>query len=457
MTDAKRVYSVAKIKSHVAMHGDELDAWMLGKMFGEGILPGFSRAPIELIDAGLHPELGHDGWYFFYYEATACLGVLGGPFDEHTDRASDGVRRNAATKMAEYVGVHEDPALARIFAYSLRADKDGKDTPFESASITKAWWSSGMKLEQVLRLYEMYFRAIYRRERGATAVIEVPEGGFKRVIAEWFFNTFAWPGVKNRFMTGAEAAEFFGKTGDENVAQILKFEYREGEFGHKSPFDLEAIWEAIVAAGKPAEAREFVLASLDALWYVQRQFIATVNELRAKGSFVHASAEQPYGVVLIRSDNEQMKRAARSEGTIDVLFQQRSTGRFNVFDLNQRLDMRPVAARLRIAERDAQGRKGYLAWEQLMAEGTIPEVPELFLFYGVHNGTLTAPNKAISKTTERGRMSAVLQGLREAYKRNPKVYPIARHRQIIKENRARKAAARVAKVAATSGNDITTA
>ena len=119
----QEIYPVDLIISHVSMHEDELCAIATGKRWGGKLLPGFAEAPIRLIDAGLHLEIGHDGDYYLKFKRAACIGVLGGWCDEHA-QFHDGVRRNAATKMADHLGVSKDPGLAPILEYSLRADRD---------------------------------------------------------------------------------------------------------------------------------------------------------------------------------------------------------------------------------------------------------------------------------------------------------------------------------------------
>ncbi|MCC6934128.1 MAG: hypothetical protein IT406_00315 [Candidatus Yanofskybacteria bacterium] len=442
MGQRQRSYPVELIASHIATHNDEFLDHAIGVRWGAERLPGFASAPVVLLDAGLNSKSGKDGWWYLERRRTACIGILGGPFDEHGELA-DGVRENAATKMAKFVGVADDPALARMLEYSLRADRDGHDSPFELASLIKACWMAGMSLERMLLMYGVIFDALYRRDAGELS-FPIPPGGFRRLLAEWVIETIGCEAAAPAFASALEAAKFFRKNNSDKLDQILKFEGRKGAFADKRPFDLEGIWEAMVASGVSSDRiRLMIFAFLQAKYQEQTRFIAAVDEFLAISKIIEPTSEMPYLIGLVKSDNDQMKRAAAMvDRGLDVLIQRRSSGRVNVFDLRQRLPMGPVIARLRYDERLAKADPGApIPAGVLRMPGTLRQVPEWFGFYGCHNGTLTAPNRPVTRLPF-GRIARLVEdGLAKSWAEN-KVRPWRVERRAIDEQRAQRVAAK---------------
>ncbi|MFH1011825.1 MAG: hypothetical protein V1784_11405 [bacterium] len=455
-----RVYPVDLILTHYATHDDELDGIDACRWFGHEKLPGSGSAPVRRIDAGLHPEVGRDGMYYLVKKRTACIGVNGGPMDEHPDGDA---RCSAFAKVVEFIGISHMPELQPMLAYALAADKDCRNGPFEKAPLVKAMWLAGFQLQQVLRLHELAFWGLFHS--GEPSKTEVPVDGFRAVVGDFVEHLFSGR-CTCRFSSGTEASEFFGRGvygngadgngPDVGISEILKFERREhlSPFEKKTPFDLESIWEAIVRAGKPHEAREFVLACLHAMHVKQSMFLAARAEFSARGTYSDPTVDQPYVVAFIDSDNEEMKHAVSNLGIADVLHQERSTRRFNIFVLRQCVDMSPVVARLRCAEWEIKPDRGpYPSPESLYRHGTIREVPQIFSFYGAHNGTLTAPNTPTSQIPLERRRQCLQDGLRKAYQLDH-TPSLAQLKLIVNERRARKAAEKAAKEAAAAASEV---
>ncbi|MCC6405402.1 MAG: hypothetical protein IT405_03375 [Candidatus Yanofskybacteria bacterium] len=436
MGRVKQRYPVELIVTHVAPHEDELRAIAIGRRWGTILLPGFADALIGLVDAGLHSKRRWNGWDYLIHERTACVGVLGGPFDEHEEVFGDSARDNAATKMARYLGVAEFAGLQRMLAYSLGADRDAHDSPFELASLIKACWGAEMELADVVGMDAIIFDAYFRLDSGE-ATAPIPDGAFQRLMADWVVLRFG-SSAPSEFRSVLDAAEAFGVVGDLGMAQILEFALREGKLSTKRPFDLESIWEALVAAKVPSErVRSIVFAFLTAKHHQQTQYMAARAAYAAEAKLVEGC---PYKIIVVKTDNSEMKHAVRSADTdVDVLIQVRSSGSINIFDLHQRLPMEYVLARLREEERRAKADPGEpINLDVLRQPGTLKRVPEWFGFYGCHNGTLTAPNTPVTRLSLGRIVDIVREGLSRAFAEQG-VEPRARARERRAKERIAKA------------------
>jgi hypothetical protein len=126
----------------------------------------------------------------------------------------------------------------------------------------------------------------------------------------------------------------------------------------------------------------------------------------------------PYLVAIVRSDSDQLNRAARRciEG-LQVLVQIRSTGHVRIFSDKHR-NLSPVAAQLRLRLRRRAGRTDQVPMSYLLSPGTLEDIPEIFNWTdggAVFNSTNTAPNtRPIIRRgglTEHEVVSAITKGL----------------------------------------------
>lgn len=425
-------YYVDRLTIHYDPHEDELNAREQVRLFGRELFPGAHRAPVILMDSGLHRETGHDGDYYLEYHRDLCIGACGGRFDEHDPKYGDTSTESAASRMASWLGRDTDPALTAILEFSRRSDTSAGHSVFDLPNLVKSWWGAKLTLPVVLDLYHTIFLAAYKHNAGASVASPQP-GAFQNLIVQWYITKFVPENDRTAFAarvrTAGEAAVALNVV--EKTQPIVWFDaHNEKKIGSKSAFDLEGIWESMVYAGvSDEEIRRVVFTSLHAKYAEQLDWLSARAEFQHQGSYLDP-ALTPYTVAVIESDNNQMRRAVKAENQlIDVLIQRNSDGHTKVFDMHKRFDMSPVAARLRLAEWHAMGHGDKrLPWDGLLANGTLRHIPQWFNWKKGHyvmNGTSTAPNTKVTKlpmgkkgTEVGGILNSVRCGLEVAYRQN---------------------------------------
>lgn len=119
---AEKLFAVTLIVTHLKPHFDEWVAILLLRAFGEKFFPGIAKAQIVYRDAGSTPD---GGMTAEDAEAAGILavGVWGGRFDEHATEDRERRREDcAATLVAKFLGVENDPGLEPILKYILARD-----------------------------------------------------------------------------------------------------------------------------------------------------------------------------------------------------------------------------------------------------------------------------------------------------------------------------------------------
>ena len=401
---------IETVVTHHGVHDDELWSLWMARRFGATKFPGIEAAKLDLMDAGLHLKGGQDGAYWLE-KGYLFLGLGGGPFDEHQLKATTRERHCTATLMAAYLNLNTNPAIQEILRAAVRADRKGQKLPFELASLVKSWHGAGYPTGKVVSLFMRAADAIYKRLDGGPRP-QANEPSFNSVVRDWIIKKFNTRGYRlPKFDTAQDSAEFFQKSGDEGLMRILDFANRK-DMGAKQVFDLEGIYEAICAMQPGTQfARQFVYESLTAKYAEQERFVAAYDYVREHMAYV---PDTPWPVAIVRTDNDQANRAARVHSPeLQVLIQVMSTRQVRIFG-QRAVDLEPVAARLRDAERKKACKKSF-PFYQLTAEGTMPEVPEWHWFKEGNtllNGSLTAPGVRPTRLSEREVVGCVVEGLR---------------------------------------------
>lgn len=122
-----------KIIVPTRMHPDTLTAIFLLKKFGREKYPGIEKAEVEIwpeIPKRETPQSLNKRGYFL-------LDVGGGKLDHHFKKTT------ASRLIAEDLGIAEDPALAKLFAYTERDDQYGMGT-VSADPIDRAFGLSGL-------------------------------------------------------------------------------------------------------------------------------------------------------------------------------------------------------------------------------------------------------------------------------------------------------------------------
>jgi len=117
--------TIRKFVTHHKPHLDEILAIFLLKVFGRKRFPGIEKAKIEFWGMG---QKTPDGRKLAEHiaEGTLPIGVAGSPFDEHQKGKS---RECAAMLVAKFLGVRNDPRIARLLNYTLKEDRGSDQAP----------------------------------------------------------------------------------------------------------------------------------------------------------------------------------------------------------------------------------------------------------------------------------------------------------------------------------------
>lgn len=133
----KRQKKFRTIATHKDPHWDEIVAICLLKKFGDEKFPGITKARTVYWESGVKTP---DGRSIEEWERDGVLvvGLAESRFDEHI---KDGDETNkgecAATLVARYLEIEDDPALEKILKYSTAVDTKSVAGPFDISYIIK--------------------------------------------------------------------------------------------------------------------------------------------------------------------------------------------------------------------------------------------------------------------------------------------------------------------------------
>ena len=119
----------------VAAQPDTLAAIFLLKKFGEARFPGLREAGIEILSV-LPPGESRES---LEVKGFVLIDIGGGKFDHHVQRE----KTTASQLVADYLGIADDPALAKLLEYARRDDMFGKGT-ISDDPIDRAFGLSGL-------------------------------------------------------------------------------------------------------------------------------------------------------------------------------------------------------------------------------------------------------------------------------------------------------------------------
>ncbi len=174
---------VEKILTHEKPHLDEIVAIWLLKKFGENEFPGVKTAEISYCSNG--------GEVTKLEEGILPIGVGGSIFDEHP--RLNGEKKEdecAATLVAKYLSVDEEPAMEKLLKFVLNSDLKGANNPFDLAYLVKL-------------LHQQY-------PEQPEKVIEWAITGLE---AKYYEQLQFWTGTKKEFEDNAQIEEVQGPHG----------------------------------------------------------------------------------------------------------------------------------------------------------------------------------------------------------------------------------------------------
>ena len=134
----KATVSVWRIMVHFGMHPDELLAIFLFMIFGRKMFAGIESAKIvEVTDDELAKlRHGRTEQQMRDEDHVISVGIGGGAFDEHGhDGKPRKVGTSAAQKVAEFLGVADDPTVVRLLDYVTKNDDKGGRTEWDFAQM----------------------------------------------------------------------------------------------------------------------------------------------------------------------------------------------------------------------------------------------------------------------------------------------------------------------------------
>ena len=158
----------------VAPQPDTLAAIFLLQTFGEAQFSGAKDAKIEILSTLPAGETAAS----LEQKGYILIDIAGGKFDHHTQNT----KTTASRLVAEYLGVAEDPALAKLLEYARRDDVFGRGTVSEDP-LDRAFGLSGLiknlnrsfsdNPTEVAKIASVIFLAHYQEEVRRTK--ELPE------------------------------------------------------------------------------------------------------------------------------------------------------------------------------------------------------------------------------------------------------------------------------------------
>lgn len=354
---------------------DELFALWLLSRFGKQVYPGLSRSPIQTIDAGLSLTPGETGDKWLD-RGCVVIGALGGQFDEH----GKGDGKSAASLTAEFLGLADNAGLKPILAYAVKADDKATDGPFAMARLIKDMHSAGVPLEQVRRIVDRWLDSLYdvfmNRYEKTSELMSV-----KQIAIDWFLERFGQrlnQAPTCTFQDVMDAPEIKVQLTEAMTGELAHIQkYLDVQMDEEDPFSFAGVVYAMqMDSFPPSMVIEDARIVLNAKVFVQQQFMAAIDDFASKARML---ADCPVRVAVIRSDNEQMNRAARaSDPQLALIVQVRSSGHVQIFS-DHRRDLRPILARLRDEESRMRGGRRLPIW-RLYEPGTLLEIPEWFGF-----------------------------------------------------------------------------
>lgn len=165
--DSIKPIPIHTIVTHINPHFDELVGIYLLTKFGQKHFPGIERSERVYIDAGSEQFNGLTADQALE-QGCLLLGVGGGMFDEHPTEETERVHDEcAATLVAKYLGLDNDPCMERTIKYVRGRDLYGGDAAglFGLASCLDTATRQGIKSKVVENMATMLLGARYNEER----------------------------------------------------------------------------------------------------------------------------------------------------------------------------------------------------------------------------------------------------------------------------------------------------
>ena len=165
--EKKKEIEVKKIVTHENPDLDSLGSAWLAKQFGKKKFPGIKEVAIEFLPGGLKMPDERQGDQWLEENNILVLDMGGGIFDHHQHPAEDNRRklRCAATLMAEFLGIKENPALAEILRAIAQNDLYGHSTLLSLPRLIKDRNAIGKNPLDTFRVVSEWLNDIYEAQK----------------------------------------------------------------------------------------------------------------------------------------------------------------------------------------------------------------------------------------------------------------------------------------------------
>jgi len=346
---------IKRIVTHYRPHADELIALIFLKNFPEGEekFPGVKTASIEFLSTGKLPL----NKTYKDFPDSIFLGVGSGPFDEHETSSQERAKGEVcATLVAKALGIEGKPELQGILNV-VRNEDLNVATEKDALSIMIKFLHSCFKddADLIYKWAEIAYLAHIRLALESGAAEPFTLGATKQILKSQNHPESKW----------------FEETINKAILhQHAEFQKAQSEFDQNS-----TVWR------------------------------------------VKAYDEKPVSIAFIKSDNEEMGKAARSRG-LEMIIQKNSRGNVFIFTNRKRgLNLSSVIALLRLAEQHFAGNMQVSDTNTLCSVGMIADIP-WYLFYTrdmIFNGSLTTKDIPPTQIPEEKMIQIILEGIQKNF------------------------------------------
>lgn len=455
MQTQNAVFGVKTIATHQDPDIDDVVGIKLLKQYGRKQFPGINRASIVLSTNrtpwnSTNEELERRG--------ILCVGIGGNMFDEHPFGNHPGHEGEcAATLVAKHLGIENKPGVSRLVTYALEKNYSALTDHWELAPLIKLAFRYGTHSDdqkrdsrEIAKIFEAVFLFLNAMMANEVTQLESdthPKGEITRTIDEmvagWLLKRFgeARDSIE-KYVNEAKAtkaslsttvARSLGMSSNEALRFILKF----GASHRTIPENLEDgfLLSDLVylaqkhfcvggaAASKLIEITHATEIFLEAMWLKEWNFHVRCRAIHDASSTRHetiGNGEREIKITSVLSSNPEIQKYCRSKyGDYAGVVIQRDeeTGNTQIFfDKKAGLDLAPIVANIRLAERAARGVTEEISFEKLSSRGASILGADVWYFDGhqIMNGSLTTrqqPTKLKRERIEAIVLSAVLKQL----------------------------------------------
>lgn len=168
--DAPRVKLTPLFVTHHREHADELVGEILFRLYAERVIPGISTAPVEYLPAGTDTYEGMNGDQAFE-RGIVCLGVCGGPFDEHPRNGMKRGGKSTVTLVFEWLQEEELLSAEEVAAWMEiveavdKNDQTGASNPLDIFRTIASLYRSNKPdaIEAVRTLVDIVVRVTFEQ------------------------------------------------------------------------------------------------------------------------------------------------------------------------------------------------------------------------------------------------------------------------------------------------------